>query len=140
MTVTSKRQTLTLGMCFLLSIPAASGQSRNEFASWFGVSAGTPTLIGKSERVSYTAFAVRYSRTLVQRPAYELRYAVDAIPVARLHYLNQDSGLDAVQGRGVSPIGFELGFRPGKRIEPAAAVSGGASGPAAPGRQSRAAG
>ena len=121
----AKRQTLTLGICLLLSIPTASGQSRNEFGSWVGVSAGTPTLIGRSERVSFTTFAVRYSRTLLARPALELRYTLDAMPVVRLNYLNEGGALEAARGGGISPLGFEVSFRPGKRVEPAIAASGG---------------
>lgn len=114
-----------LAVVFLLPVPIASAQSRNEFGSWIGVSAGKPTLIGKSEHVSFAVFAVRYSRTLLLRSEFELRYAVEAVPIARLKYLNEDGKLEYVRGRGASPIGLEVGFRAGTRFEPSIAVSGG---------------
>ena len=45
---------------------------------------------------------------------------VDAFPIVRLTHLSETIG-----GRGAAPLGFEMRFRPGKRIEPTAALNAG---------------
>jgi hypothetical protein len=109
----------------LLPAPLASAQTRNEFGSWIGVSAGAPTLVGKSQHASFAFLAVRYSRTLLVRSEVELRYTVEGVPIASLSYLNEDGKRENVRGPGASPAGLEMGFRAGTRFEPSIAVSGG---------------
>lgn len=114
-----------LALCLGLGLTEANAQSRNEFGSWIGVSAGSPTLIGKSERVSLDLFALRYSRIVLTRPAFDLRYTLDGVLFARLRYLNEKGTVETVHGRGTSPLGFEIGFRREKRVSPVVAASGG---------------
>ena len=111
---------LLIGLCFTIGAAGLAAQQRNELGSWIGVSTGTPTLIGKTEHVSLIMTGVRYSRTVLQRPTLTLRYTVDVIPIARLTY-----PLASVSGKGAAPLGFEISFRPDRRVQPAVVSSGG---------------
>jgi hypothetical protein len=94
--------------------------AQHEFGAWAGTSAGTPTLIGITQPVSLRYVAIRYSRVVIQKSAYSLRYTVDFIPFARI---TEES--TTTTGKGAAPIGFEMRFRPGNRVQPGAAISGG---------------
>ncbi len=69
-----------MGLWFAIAVSNLAAQPRNEFGAWIGVSAGTPTLIHKTERASLFMTGVRYLRTVFQRPAFTLCYTVDVIP------------------------------------------------------------
>jgi hypothetical protein len=86
------------------------------WGTWIGISTGSPTLIGKTENASLSLLAVRYARAVLQGPDFSLHYTADLIPFARL---------DDVNGRGSAPLGLELRFRPGKRVQPTAGFTGG---------------
>ena len=83
---------------------------------WTGFSTGTPTLIGKTEDVSFSLIAVRYSRVVLQRSGFNVHYTADLVPFSRL---------ENVDGRGAAPLGAEIRFRPGARLEPMIGLSGG---------------
>jgi hypothetical protein len=63
---------------------------------------------------------MRYSRTILERPAIAVRYTLDVIPYARLSDRNESA-----VGKGAAPLGFEMRFRPGARIAPQARFAGG---------------
>jgi hypothetical protein len=107
---------IALATCLPLVNPNLRAQSDDEVGIWVGASAGTPTLIGKTEHVSFVVSGVGYSRLFVKRPSFNLRYTIDVLPVARLNHIS---------GKGAVPIGFEVSFRPARRVEPAAALNGG---------------
>jgi Lipid A 3-O-deacylase (PagL) len=103
-----------------ITFGCANLNAQHEFGTWAGTSAGTPTLIGTTKPVSLQFIAVRYSRVFIQRSAYSLRYTADFIPFARITEESTTTG-----GIGAAPIGFEMRFLPGSRLQPGAAISGG---------------
>ena len=119
------KRAFVTGLWLVLATSSLAAQARNEFGTWVGVSTGTPTLIGKKGRVSLSLIAIRYSRIVWQRSAFDLRYTVDVIPTMRLTYLDDLNEFETVDGRGAVPLGLEISFRPGTRVEPTAAISGG---------------
>jgi len=109
---------LVLLLAFQLT--AMADDPVHEFGSWVGVSMGTPTIIGKTKQVSLRVAGVRYSRTILVRPAMAVRYTLDVIPYARL-----SDPSESATGKGAAPVGFEMRFRPGARIAPLARFAGG---------------
>ena len=50
---------------------------------------------------------------------------MDLIPIVRLSYRDELDELLIVRGKGAVPLGIEVRFRPGRRVEPTVAISGG---------------
>lgn len=85
--------------------------------------------------VRFGAFGLCYGRILSVHNNFAFKYTFNAIPVAGLSYpdINRDLGIPFpgsqirrnVFGAGLSPIGFQLYFRPQSRIKPFVNTSGG---------------
>jgi hypothetical protein len=122
----------------------------NEFCVWgSGGSYNSPTQIdnpnsgtvnnafrpGNNGGVRYGAFGLCYGRILSANNNFAFKYTFNAIPVAVLSYpdISRDLGIPVpgseirrnVFGAGLSPIGFQLYFRPQSRIKPFVNTSGG---------------
>lgn len=90
---------------------------------------------GNTSGVRYGAFGLCYGRILWANDKFAFKYTFNAIPVAVLSYrdVNPDLGFPGavsetrrnVFGAGLSPIGFQLYFRPQNRIKPFVNISGG---------------
>jgi len=123
----------------------------NEFCIWgsAGVGYNSPTQIdnpylgtlynnprpGNTGGVRFGSFGLCYGRILFANDRFAFKYTFNAIPVAVLSYpdVNRDLGITVpgsetrrnVFGWGLSPIGFQLYFRPQSRIKPFINTSGG---------------
>ena len=113
-----------------------SGTARNEFGFWGGGSFSSPTLIGKTEGTRLGIFSLRYARVLAAGRGLAFKYTVDAVPLAVLSFPRFEAvpaggGFTFREVRrsryaaGLMPVGFQLNFRRGKRVQPFAATSGG---------------
>jgi concanavalin A-like lectin/glucanase superfamily protein/putative Ig domain-containing protein/lipid A 3-O-deacylase PagL len=90
---------------------------------------------GNNNSVRYGAFGLCYGRILLANDRFAFKYTFNTIPVALLSYrdVNRDLGIPVpgsetrqnVFGAGLSPIGFQLYFRPQSRIKPFVNSSGG---------------
>jgi hypothetical protein len=122
----------------------------NEFCIWGGggpfnsprlidnPNSGLPTNFftpGNTSSVRYGAIGLCYGRILWANDRFAFKYTFNAIPVAVLSYRDVNSNLGFpipgsetrrnVFGAGLSPIGFQLYFRPQSRIKPFVNTSGG---------------
>lgn len=113
-----------LAVACLAALPAAGQVGANEFGIWGGYSPHSPTIIGTVPDRQYVILALRYGRLLMQRSRVVLEYTIDAVPAAVLIKPSDMYGPRAtVYGFGVSPIGFKLAFRPGRRLQPFGSMS-----------------
>lgn len=122
----------------------------NEFCIWGGGGgsynsptqidnpyAGTPFVNtgGNNNGVRFGSIGLCYGRILAANDRFAFKYTFNAIPVAVLSYPdnNRDLGIPVpgsetrrnVFGWGLSPIGFQLYFRPQSRVKPFVSTSGG---------------
>jgi hypothetical protein len=125
--------------------PSLTG-GMNEFCVWSGGGGsynsqtridnpffGVP--VRNNRGVRFGAFGLCYGRILSVNDRFAFKYTFNAIPVAVLSYpdINRDLGIPVpgseirpnVFGAGLSPIGFQLYFRPQSRIKPFVNTSGG---------------
>ncbi|MBI3652285.1 MAG: acyloxyacyl hydrolase [Acidobacteria bacterium] len=109
---------------------------RNEFAVWGGGSLVTAGISGTSREVKFGILGLRYARVFASGKIAVLKYTIDAIPFALLSYRNKDFVPTAaevsrqrahptVYGVGTAPLGFQINFRPQRRLQPFANFSGG---------------
>jgi hypothetical protein len=85
--------------------------------------------------VRFGALGLCYGRILWANDRFAFKYTFNAIPVAVLSYpdINRDLGIPVpgsatrrnVFGAGLSPVGFQLYFRPQSRVKPFVSTSGG---------------
>jgi hypothetical protein len=110
----------------------------NEFAIWGGYSLGNSTVFGVETNRQLGELALRYARTLYDKPSTSLQYTLDVIPVETVR---QDSfavcmptpttaafcsnGRETVYGGGLNPIGLKLNFRREHRLQPFIASTAG---------------
>jgi len=110
----------------------------NEFGVWGGYSVGNAQLIGIETNRQLGEFALRYGRTLFDKPHVALQYTLDVIPVETVRQYsyavcmptpNQiaycTNGRETVYGGGVNPIGLKLNFRREHRFQPFIASTAG---------------
>jgi hypothetical protein len=122
------------------SKPAAPPQypPGNEFAIWGGYSVGNAQLIGIETNRQLGELAVRYGRTLFDKPQIALQYTLDVIPVETVRQYTFTecmptptttafcaNGRETVYGGGVNPIGLKLNFRREHRFQPFIASTAG---------------
>ena len=111
----------------------ASAVHKHEFGVWTGASFASTHLRGFSNVRRLFITGLRYSRAVRSFRSFNLRYVVDAIPVAVLaepaaYNLRSERtapGWQYVYGGGISPMGFQANFRPRKKAQPFAGSSGG---------------
>lgn len=118
----------------------------NEFCIWGGAGGGynsqtqidnpnPQTPIRNNGGVRFGSIGLCYGRILFANDRFAFKYTFNAIPVAVLSYrdVNRDLGIPVpgsetrrnVFGAGLSPIGFQLYFRPQNRPKPFVSTSGG---------------
>jgi hypothetical protein len=110
----------------------------NEFAVWGGYSVGNAEMIGIETNRQLGELAVRYGRTLFDKPQIALQYTLDVIPVETVRQYSYSvcmptpnqiayctNGRETVYGGGVNPIGLKLNFRREHRFQPFIASTAG---------------
>jgi Lipid A 3-O-deacylase (PagL) len=110
----------------------------NEFGIWGGYSVANSQIFGSTSDRQLGVFALRYARTLYDKPATALQYTLDVVPVETLRQFKYvtcspspgvttfcTNGRETVYGGGVSPIGLKLNFRREHRLEPFIASTAG---------------
>ena len=116
---------------------ADTGNRRNEFGVWGGISFDAPTWIGKTPDARFGNIGFRYGRVLATNDDLAFSWTIDAVPVAvlsvnRFSIVPTGSGSFAVQrtrvrtyGAGLSPIGLKLNFRRSQMLRPFVSGTGG---------------
>ena len=110
----------------------------NEFAIWGGYSLGNSQLFGVESNRQLGELALRYARTLYDKPSTSLQYTLDVIPVETVRQYSFvecmpapnttgfcTNGRETVYGGGVNPIGLKLNFRREHRLQPFIASTAG---------------
>ena len=110
----------------------------NEFAIWGGYSLGNSQVFGVETNRQLGALALRYARTLYDKPSTSLQYTLDVIPVETVRQYTFTecmptpsttafcaNGRETVYGGGVNPIGLKLNFRREHRLQPFIASTAG---------------
>ena len=105
------------------NIPAPPYGGTHEFGLWWGLSLFSGSLWGDEASVKYMPIDLRYSRLLTQHDHWALRYSPELTALAMLdevdpgqtdpRYLRRRT-----YGSGLSPEGFQVDFRPQKRVQP----------------------
>jgi len=110
----------------------------NEFAVWGGYSVGNSQLFGIETNRQLGVLALRYARTLYDKPFTSLQYTLDVVPVEAVRQYTYQvcmpnpgqiayctNGRETVYGGGVNPIGLKLNFRREHRLQPFIASTAG---------------
>ena len=105
---------------------------RHEFGAWWGVSLISGHIWGYAKDVKYMPVDLRYSYEFYRyREKWTVRYAPEITAIALLDWPtpNKTGNLfnqrTRVYGSGVSPVGFQWGFRPLSKVQPFLATNGG---------------
>ncbi len=109
---------------------------KNEFGVWGGGSWLAARVAGTARDTKLGIVGLRYARVLSSGKVAVLKYTVDVIPSAVLSYPKSEfiltaSGFaiersrPAVHAAGSAPIGVQVNFRPQRRLQPFASISGG---------------
>jgi hypothetical protein len=110
----------------------------NEFGIWGGYSLGNSHLFGFTTDRQIGVFALRYARTLYDKPFSSLQYTLDVVPVELVRQTKYvpcmpmpmeeaycANGRESVYGGGVNPLGLKLNFRREHRLQPFIASTAG---------------
>jgi hypothetical protein len=110
----------------------------NEFAVWGGYSVGNSQVFGIETNRQLGVLALRYARTLYDKPSTSLQYTLDVIPVETVRQYTYQvctpspgqttyctNGRETVYGGGVSPVGLKLNFRRAQLLQPFIASTAG---------------
>jgi Lipid A 3-O-deacylase (PagL) len=110
----------------------------NEFGMWGGYSVGNSYVFGIEPNRQLGEFALRYARTLYDKPRTSLQYTLDVIPVEAVRQYTYEvcliapnkygycpNGRETVYGGGVNPLGLKLNFRRARRFQPYIASTAG---------------
>jgi hypothetical protein len=112
----------------------ATGKELNEFGVWGGGSWISARVAGVARDTKLGLIGLRYARVLSSGKVAILKYTVDVIPFAILSYPKSEPvqtatgpfiERTAVRAAGSAPIGLQVNFRPERRVQPFANVSGG---------------
>ncbi|MFZ3218257.1 MAG: acyloxyacyl hydrolase [Candidatus Acidiferrales bacterium] len=118
-------------------VPAPLYPPGNEFGVWGGYSFANSQVFGSTSDRQVGLFALRYARTLYDKPFTALQYTLDVIPVETVRqpsyqvclnpgiYGYCSSGRETVYGGGFNPIGLKLNFRRQHRVQPFIASTAG---------------
>ncbi|MBC7795292.1 MAG: acyloxyacyl hydrolase [Pyrinomonadaceae bacterium] len=120
-------------MCGLAIAQTGNGdepRGKNEIQIWGGASPASSTVFGFGvvENARLGILAVRYARRFNNGRFVNLKYTVDAIPLAILsvpRFRNSNGFRQTAYSAGVSPLGLQMNFLPRKRIQPFFDASGG---------------
>ena len=111
---------------------------KNEFTVWGGFSPDSSTVFkgtGRTRDARFGIVAFRYARRFNNSDAVNLKYTIDAVPLAVLNYPDIEvtsppsAVLQSVRptryAMGIAPLGLQANFRPRKRVQPFLGASGG---------------
>jgi hypothetical protein len=110
------------------------GSRKNEWSHWYGASFGSGHVFGfAQDRRLYLANA-RYGRSFATVKNIRLRYTAEITPLAVLcepyaggvPTLGTGTSRAFTYGGGFSPVGLQINFRDGKRLQPVLDSNGGA--------------
>jgi hypothetical protein len=120
------------------SEPAPLYPPGNEFSVWGGYSFANSQIFGSTSDRQLGVFALRYARTLYDKPSTALQYTLDIVPVETLRQFKYlpcqqstnvngfcTNGRETVYGGGLSPLGLKLNFRREHRLQPFIASTAG---------------
>ena len=128
------RVLLTALLLGTLSRAQDFGASPHEFSIWTGATFASGHVFGfAQDRRLYLANA-RYGRSFATIKNIRLRYTAEITPVAVLSEpdeagvptLGAGTSREYIYGGGFSPIGLQVNFRDGKRLQPVLDANGGA--------------
>jgi Lipid A 3-O-deacylase (PagL) len=128
-----------------LTSPAACGQEShpaeppNELGVWGSVSVNSPDVYGSRAHGDFGALGFRYGRIISASRRRVIEYTIDVLPAEAMHQPSYMpcvfsggkavsycvNGHETVYGGGIAPLGWKFNFRPQRRLQPFAALSGG---------------
>lgn len=101
----------------------------HEFGGVVGYSPVSGPIWGYDENTRYLPVILKYSYLIRSSPSWNLRYSPELTALAVLSEPAPSLTNPAVPtksyGSGVSPVGFEIGFRSGRRVQPFTSTAGG---------------
>ncbi|HKR11398.1 MAG TPA: kelch repeat-containing protein [Pyrinomonadaceae bacterium] len=111
----------------------------NMFTVLGGGSTTSPTQIGSTEQATFSQITIRYGRILAANEKLALEYTFDAVPLAvssapdfnvtrvgnESSFFEVEKTRRTIYGAGLSPLGFQLYFRPQSNLRPFVGASGG---------------
>lgn len=105
-------------------------RGKNEFQVWGGASPASSTVFGFGvvENARFGIIAVRYARRFNNGNVVNLKYTIDAIPLAVLsapRFRSTNGFRQTSYSAGVSPLGLQMNFLPRKKVQPFFDASGG---------------
>jgi len=131
-------------VAMLAFVPRARAQSAplyppgNEFSLWGGYSVGNSHVFGIESNRQLGVFALRYARTIYDKPRTSLQYTLDIVPVETVRQYSYEpcmiapnkygycpNGRETVYGGGVNPLGLKLNFVRAHRFQPYIASTAG---------------
>lgn len=104
---------------------------KNELTVWGGFSPDSSTAIkafGRTRDARFGIVSIRYSRRFNNSDRYNLKFVADATPLAVLDFrvpFASPPERRTTYGFGASPLGLQVNFRPRKKVQPFAGISGG---------------
>lgn len=116
-----------------LNAPVQTGisyEGKNELSVQGGFAPDLKSIYGGSRRSEFGFVSFRYSRHLIGSKNVALKYTIDVIPAAFINYEKQrvvqaapgafaaERENTTVYGLGLTPVGFQLNFRRGKKVQP----------------------
>ena len=126
---------LLLSLCTAVSVRGQAVSSgavyggTHEFGGVVGYSPVSGPIWGYDENTRYLPVILKYSYLIRSSPGWNLRYSPEVTALAILNEPAPSLTNPAVPtksyGSGVSPVGFEIGFRSGRRVQPFTSTAGG---------------
>lgn len=116
-------------------------QPANEFGIWGAYTVNSPDVYGSRAHGQFGALAFRYGRVVSASRHRVIEYTLDVLPAEVVHQLSYVpctiestgqlisshcvTGHETVYGGGIAPLGWKFNFRPQRRFQLFAALSGG---------------
>ncbi len=132
----------TIFFCLTVFAQDDTETGKNEFMFWGGFSPDSSTVFrgtGRTPDARFGIVAFRYSRRFNNNDKVNLKYTVDAVPLAVLNYpdvripslviggspIQVQRVRETRRAFGIAPLGLQVNFRPRKKIQPFIGASGG---------------
>ncbi len=126
---------ITIFFCLTVFAQDDAETGKNEFMLWGGFSPdSTSSLIGRTDNARFGIVAFRYARRFNNNDTVNLKYTVDAVPLAVMNYPDFRVSGSPIQVQrvretrrafGIAPLGLQVNFRPRNKYQPFVGVSGG---------------
>ena len=134
---------LLLALALMIAAQNDTETGKNEFTVWGGFSPDSSTLIkgtGRTPDARFGIVAFRYARRFNNNDTFNLKYTIDAVPLAVLNYTDVTTLPTLIlpttpptvrrvrptrYAFGVAPLGIQANFRPRKKYQPFIGASGG---------------